>query len=324
MIALPRRHWLAAALALAMAGPRAQALPRIVWVWPGSASGDALRSAAFKQGMRDIGLLAGQHYLLEEHYVDGRYERFAGLMDEVLKRPPAVLMVVTIASVQAAQRATRSVPIVFVTTNDPLGSGLVASLARPGGNTTGLSTQNEDTAIKNLQMLHEILPRARRVAALVNPLNPSGPKIFEQLRNAALALGVELTAFPAQTPQALEAATVAIARHAADALMVIPDAVFYSERERLTAFALKQRLPYFGTNREATEAGGLLSYGQSVAQTFRRSALYVKKILDGARPADLPVEQPTHFELIINLKTAAALGLTIPPSVLLRADEVLP
>ena len=301
----------------------AQSPPRIVFIWPGSASGELPRSSAFKEGLREIGLVQGRHYQLEELYADGQYDRFPAMAAEVMKQPPALIMVVTIASVQAVQQATKTVPIVFVATNDPLGSGLIASYARPGGNTTGLSSQLEDTLIKNLQLLREVLPRAKRIAALVNPGNPSGPKLFEHLRASALGLGIDAVAFDVASPQGLDAALSAMKQYRPDAFLAMPDSMFFSLRGRIGTFIFENRIPSFATGRESAEAGALISYAFAQSDMFRRSATYVQKILAGAKPADLPVEQPTKFELIINLKTARALGLTIPQSLLLRADEVI-
>ena len=311
------------ALMLTSAVAQAQPTPRIAWVWPGSASGEAVRSSAFKQGMRDIGMVEGQHYVLDERYADGQYERFPALTEEVLALKPAILMVVTIESVRVAQQATKTVPIVFVATNDPVGIGLIASYARPGGNSTGLSSQNEDTAVKNVQLLHELLPRAKRFAALVNPGNPSGAKIFEQMRGAARGLGIAAVAVDVSSPQGLDAALGAILQQRPDALLVLPDSMLFSERERIAAFTLKNRLPHIAPSQDHVAAGALMSYGAQQFALFRRSAIYVKKILAGAKPAELPVEQPTTFELVINLKTAKAIGITIPRSLLLRADEVI-
>ena len=318
-----RRASLAALLLCATWPAWALAPPRIAWIWPGTPSGDAVRLAAFSEGMRELGLQEGRDYVLHSSYAQGHYERFAALADEALARKPALVMVNTIASVRAAQQATKTVPIVFVATNDPVGSGLVASLARPGGNSTGLSSQNEDTAIKNLQLMRELLPQARRLAALVNPGNPSGPKIFESVRRAALALGIEAFAVELASPEGLDAAFAQITPRRPDALLAIPDALLLSERERIVALALKHRLPLLATNRETTAAGGLLSYGQPQLEMFRRSAYYAKSILAGAKPADMPVEQPTRFVLIVNLGTARALGLVVPQALLLRADEVI-
>ena len=320
------RRGLVALLLLLPAVPGlAQSPPLIAWIWPGTASGEVPRSAAFKQGLRENGLVHGQHYVLDERYAEGKYERFPAITEEVLARKPAILMVSTITSVRVAQKATRTVPIVFVSTNDPLGSGLIASYARPGGNTTGLSTQNEDVMIKHLQLLREALPGARRVAMLVNPDNPSGRKLFERWRASALALGIDAFAAEVSSPQGLDDAFQAIERGRPEALLSVPDAIFFSERERIATFAAKNRIPRFTSSsaREGTAAGALISYGASQPELFRRAATYVKKILAGARPADLPVEQPTRFELAVNLKTARTLGITIPQAMLLRADEVI-
>ena len=308
---------------LACAVAQAQSTPRIAWVWPGSVSGEAARFAAFNQGMRDIGMVEGQHYVLDKRYADGHYERFPVLTDELLALKPAILMVVTIESVRVAQRATKVVPIVFVSTNDPVGSGLVASYARPGGNSTGLSTQNEDTAVKCVQLLHELLPQAKRFAVLVNPANPSGAKIFEQMRGAARDLGIAAVAVDVSSPPGLDTALGAMLQQRPDALLVSPDSMLFSERERIAAFTLKNRLPHIAMGQGTVAAGALLSYGAQTFALFRRSAIYVKKILAGAKPADLPVEQPTTFALAINLKTAKALGITVPQALLQRADEVI-
>ena len=300
-----------------------QAPPRIAWIWPGSESGELPRSSAFKQGMRENGLVQGQDYILDERYADGNYERFPAITDELLARKPAILMVNTIASVRVAQQATRTVPIVFVATNDPLGSGLIASYARPGGNTTGLSTQNEDVVTKHLQLLRELLPHARRIAVLINPGNPSGPKLFAHLRTSALGLGIDAVAVEVATPQVLDAALGKVAQLRPEALLGVPDAMLASERDRIAAFAIKSRIPSFSTARENAASGALITYGFVQREQFRRAAIYVKRILAGAKPADLPVEQPNKFELVINLKTARALGITIPQELLLRADEVI-
>ena len=313
-----------AALLVALVLPASAQTPaRIARIGPGSAASAVQCLTAFREGMREGGLVEGTHYVLDERYADGNYDRFPALTGELLKRNPALIMVSTIASVRAAQQATKTVPIVFVAVNDPLGSGLVANLARPEGNTTGLSNQAEDTMAKNLQLLREVLPRAARVAVLFNPSNASNPKLLERVRVAAPGLGITVHAFEAAAPGALDAVLGAIAQNRPDALLVLRDAMFADQRDRLAASALKVRIPLFVGQRVMVAAGGLMVYDASVTDQCHRSATYVKKILAGARPADLPVEQPTKFELVINLKTAKALGITIPPSVLLRADEVI-
>ncbi len=296
---------------------------RIGIIVPTSAAANANRLAAFKQGMRENGLIEGQHYVLDVVSADGHYERFPALAQELLQRNPAVLMSSTIAAVRAAQQATRTVPIVMTTVTDPVGTGLVASLARPGGNTTGLSNQTEDTSAKFVEFVREALPRAKHIALLTNPGNASLQKSGEQVRVAALQFGIETRAFEAATPVALDAAFAGIAKERPDALVVLSDAMLNAEPQRISAFALKNRIAAFGTDAPFAEAGSLLSYGPSRLDMVRRSATYVKKILAGAKPADLPVEQPTVIELVINLKTAKALGIKMPQSLLVRAERVI-
>ncbi len=296
---------------------------RIGFIVTPKAAAIATRLAAFKQGMRENGLIEGQHYVLDVVYADGQYERFPALVQELLQRGPAVIMVSTTAAVRAAQQATRTVPIVMTAVNDPVGSGLVASLARPGGNTTGQSTQAEDTAAKFVEFVREALPRAKRIALLINPGNSSHQKMGEQVRAAALKFGIETRAFEAATPAALDAAFAAIAKQQPDALVVVGDSMLNAEAQRISAFALKSRIAAFGSSTDFAEADGLLSYGHSALDLFRRSATYVKKILAGTKPADLPIEQPTKFEMVINLKTAKALGIKIPQALLIQAERVI-
>ena len=290
-----------------------------------AAAAHATRHAAFKQGMRDNGLIEGKDYVLDVVSADGQYERFPALVQELLQRAPAVILVGTIASVRAAQLATRTVPIVMIATNDPVGSGLVASLARPGGNTTGLSTQAEDTNAKFVEFVREALPRAKRIALLINPGNPSHKQLGEQVRAAAFKFGIETRTVEAATPAALDAAFAAIAGQHPDALVVARDAMLLSEPQpqRISAFALKNRIAAFGPDAQFPEAGSLLSYGPSLLDMYRRAATYVKKILAGTKPADLPVEQPIKFEMVINLKTAKALGIKIPQALLIQAERVI-
>lgn len=315
--------WIASALLVLALPAAAQAPARIAIIFPPDAASSATRLASFKQGMRENGLLEGKHYVIDARYAEGNYERFPAITDELLKRNPAVIMVSTIASVRVAQRATKTIPIVFASTNDPVGSGLVASLARPGGNTTGLATQGEDIIPKHVELIHEALPRATRFGVLVNPRNPSGPQLFGRIQAAAAALGITARAFEASSPEALDATFAAIAQHRPDALLMIGDYMFFDQRARISEFALKQRIPHFGGAPEYAASGSFMSYGTSPPAMFRRAGIYVKKILAGTKPADLPVEQPTIFELVVNLKTARALGITVPPIVMLRADRVI-
>ena len=273
--------------------------------------------------MRENGLIEGKHYVLDIVHADGQYERFPALIKELLQREPALILVGTITAVRAAQQATRTVPIVMTGGNDPVANGVVASLARPGGNTTGISNQAEDTTVKFVEFIRESLPRAKRIALLTNPANPSHSKLGEQVRAAALKFGIETRAFEATAPATLDATFAAIAKQHADALVVLRDAMFAGELERISALALKSRIAAFTPVSEFAEAGSLLSYGPSVPDQYRRVAIYVKKILAGTKPADLPVEQPTKFELVLNLKTAKALGIKIPQSLLVRAERVI-
>ena len=296
---------------------------RIGFIVPTNAAEYAARLAAFTQGMRDNGLIEGKHYVLDLVYAEGRYERFPVLFKELLQRAPAVLMASTLAAAHAAQQATRSVPIVIIALSDPVGNGLVASLRRPGGNTTGVSSQIEDTIAKFVEFVREALPRAKRIALLISPGSPSHQKQAEQVRAAALKFGIETRAFESATPEALEATFAAIAKQRPDALVVLRDPVLNAAHRQISTWALKSRVAAFGLNAEFAEAGGLLSYGPSVLGLYRRAAIYVKKILAGTKPADLPVEQPTKFDLVINLKTAKALGIKIPQSLLVRAERVI-
>jgi len=318
-----RRAALAAAL-LALALPAwPQAPARIAWLWPGSAESSVAFLAAFKQGMRENGLSEGRDFVIEQRYGEGKYERFPALVDELLRHEPAVILAVTIASVQAAQKATHDVPIVFVSTNDPVGSGLIASLAQPGGNTTGLSNQNEDLVPKYLELLRETLPRAARIAVFSNPDNPSNARMFERVRASAAGFGMAARKFEAASPAALDATFARIDEYRPDALLIVPDSLFFDQGRRIAAYALKAHLPTFTQQSEMVTAGNLMSYGTQRRELYRRAATYVRKILAGAKPADLPVEQPMKFDLSINLGTARALGLAIPQAVLLRADEVI-
>jgi putative ABC transport system substrate-binding protein len=315
---------LMAALLLAIATPAgAQAPPRIAWIESTSANASGPCISAFKDGMREQGLAEGKQYVLDVSFAEGHYERFPALAKEALLRSPAIIIGGTIASVLAAQQATQTVPILFRGVNDPVGSGLVGNLARPGGNTTGLSNQGEDLMAKYLEFLREILPRAKRVAILFNPDNASHPKMIEQVSASAKGFGIVTQSFGARVPGDLDATFGAIAKYRPDALLLVRDAMFLGESERIATLALKQRLPSFVGVTASVRAGGLLSYSAPQLTTCHRSAYYVKRILEGAKPADLPVEQPTTFDLVINLKTAKALGIKIPQSLLIRAAEVI-
>src|SRR5262245_59265165 len=282
---------------------------------------------AFQQGLRDLGYIEGQNIRIEYRYTDvalqGHPELFTQLAAELVQLKPDVLVVSVTEAALAAKNATSTIPIVMVSVPDPVAAGLVASLARPGGNVTGLSRQTTDIISKTLQLLKEALPETTRVNLLSNPTDPLNSRMVGDAKDAAKLLNVELRIVEARTPAELENAFSAMQVDRATALLAVSGAGFYLNRAQIVGLALRKRLPSVFQNREFVEAGGLLSYGPSTVANYRRAAFFVDRILKGAKPSDLPVEQPTTFELTINLKTAKALGLTIPQSVLGRADQVI-
>jgi putative tryptophan/tyrosine transport system substrate-binding protein len=299
-------------------------VPRVGFLGPRSRSDGTPYLDAFLQGLRELGWVEGQNIAIEYRFAEGRLDRLAALAAELVRLKVDVILAASTPPAVAAKSATSTIPIVMATSADPVELGLVASLARPGGNVTGLSFSVAlDVVGKELELLKETVPKVRRVAVLWNPANPGNTLAMKTLRNTARSLSVQLQLLEARSPNEFEAAFAAMAREGAGALLVVPDSIFGLHRARLQDLAAKSRLPAMYGLREHTEAGGLMSYAVDLRDSFRRSATYVDKILKGAKPADLPVEQPTKFELVINLKTAKALGLTIPQSVLLRADEVL-
>jgi putative ABC transport system substrate-binding protein len=278
---------------------------------------------AFRQGLRALGYAEGQNIAIEQRYAHGVHDRLPDLAAELVRLKVDVIVVDGTATAIVAKAATTTIPIVFTLAGDPVGSGLVASLARPGGNVTGLSNLAAELSGKQLQLLKEAVPGASQIAILYNPVNPAMAPALDGARAAARALAVQLQVLEVRRPNELGSAFSAMARGRAGALLTLPDAIFATERVRLLEFAAKSRLPVIFSQRQDVEAGGLMSYGPNFPDQFRRAASYVDKILKGAKPGDLPVEQPTKFELVINLKTAKALGLKIPQSILVRADEVI-
>jgi putative ABC transport system substrate-binding protein len=270
--------------------------------------------------MRERGYVEGQTVVFEARGADGSSERLATLAAELVRLKVDVIVTSTSAAVQAVRRAAATIPVVM-TSGNPLETGLVASLARPGGNVTGLTTLSVELSAKRLELAREIVPGASRVAILGAGTAASGLYVRET-QAAARALGVRLHVVSAPSPAELDGAFSKIARERPAALLVIPSPVFFGERGRLAALAVTHRLPTVYASREWVEAGGLIAYGANLADLFRRAAGYVDRILKGARPGDLPIEQPTKFDLVVNARTAKALGLTIPPSVLSRADVV--
>ena len=279
---------------------------------------------SFRQGLRELGWIEGQNIAIESRWADGKFERLPGLAAELVQIKVDVIVAVVTQASLAAKHATQTIPIVMVGVGDPLGSGLVASLARPGGNVTGPSSMLADVSGKQLALLKETIPKASAVAVLWNPANPVWQAAaLRETEAAARALGLRLQLLEARGPDELEAAFAAMTRERAGALFVPADIIFARHAQQIADLAARNRLPAMYGFREHVEAGGLMSYAADFAVMFRRAAVYVDKILKGARPGELPVEQPTKFELVINLKTARALGLTIPQSILLRADEVI-
>jgi putative ABC transport system substrate-binding protein len=279
---------------------------------------------AFRQGLRELGWVEGQNIVIDYRFAEGRFDRLPDLAAELVRLKVDIIVAATTPAAAAAKKATETIPIVMISVGDPVGLGLIASLARPGGNATGLSySVGLETIGKGLELLKETVPKVRRVAILSNPANPFQPLAISEVNVAARSLGLQLQLLEARGPNDFDGAFAAMATERVGALLVVADSMFLLHRTRLADLAARSRLPAAYGTRENVEAGGLMSYGASVRDLYRRSAAYVDKILKGAKPGDLPVEQPTKFELVINLKAAKALGLTIPPSVLGRADEVI-
>jgi putative ABC transport system substrate-binding protein len=274
----------------------------------------------FFQGLQDLGYVEGQNTVFEGRYYGDNLDQLPALAAELVRLQVDVILAAAPPAPEAARRATSTIPIVMANHADPVGSGLVASIARPGGNVTGLSMQSPDMRVKQLELLKEILPRLTRVAFLRNPAIPLDVR---ELEAAARSLGIRAQMVEARAPNEIEGAFRAAREERAGALSVLAGSMFFAHRALIAELAVKSRLPTVYLLREHAEAGGLLTYGIDVRDSFRRAAGYVDRILRGAKPGDLPIEQPTKFELVINLKTAKALGLSIPRSVLLRADQVI-
>jgi len=277
--------------------------------------------AGLEQGLREQGYVPGQNVVVELRATDGSVDQLPGLAEELMRSRVDVVLASAAPAAMAVKRTTVSVPVIFVGVVDPVALGLVSSLARPGGNITGLATSAADLAGKRLELLREIVPRLRRVAVLWHPANPTNPIQLKGAQAAARTLGVQLELVSIQGPGDFDAPAKTV--RGADGLLSLESPLFTTYRARIAELAARSRLPAVFSQREYVEAGGLMAYGTDFHDLFRRAGRYVDKILKGSKPADLPVEQPTKFELLINMKTANALGLTIPQSVLLRADEII-
>jgi putative ABC transport system substrate-binding protein len=325
-----KRREFIAGLAGAAAWPlvaRAQqaAVPVIGFVNVGSAEPVARYMSAFRKGLGETGYVEGQNVLVEYHWLDGQYDRLTALMADLVSRRVAVIATPgTTAGSIAAKAATATIPIVFGASDDPVKDGLVASLARPGGNATGSNYFSVGLVAKRLELLHELVPKAVRVAVLLNQANgPIAETILQHVQEAARTIRLQIHVVNASTSNEIDAAFAALARERPDALFVSPDAFFTSRRAQLAALAARERIPAAYGNRDFIAIGGLMSYAADTAEMFRQTGVYTGKILSGAKPADLPVVQSIKFELVINLTTARVLGLAIPETLLATADEVI-
>jgi ABC-type uncharacterized transport system substrate-binding protein len=278
---------------------------------------------AFRRGLRELGYVEGHNFTIEYRTADGRPERFPGLAAELVRLKVDVILTRGTPAVMAAKNATGTIPVVMAASADPVLSGVVSSLARPGGNVTGLSADVVEVSGKRLELIREVAPGVSRVAALFNMSNPNDALQWKEMESAAPSLRLQLQLLDVRKPGDFAGAFDAAVKARAGALVVGIDALTWANHRSIVDLAAKRRLPAMYAGREFVDAGGLIAYGVSYPHLYHRAATYVDKILKGAKPADLPVEQPTKFELVINLKTARALGLTIPPSLLQRADEVI-
>jgi putative ABC transport system substrate-binding protein len=298
-------------------------IPQIGYLSYGSAEIDKSLLAALQQGLQELGYLEGRNIVIEQRYAAGRSEKFSELLAELIRLKPDVLVAAGDPAAHAAKKATSVIPIVMVTSPDPVGTGLIASLAHPGGNVTGLSDFHGGVITKRLEVLKEVAPLMSRVAVLLNPANRSNPLQLKDIQAAAPAFRVTIIAFEVQGPDDIDDTFATIGKKRPGALLVVGDRLFATHQKRIFEFVSKIRLPAIYSQRGYVDAGGLMSYGTNFADQYRRAANYVDKILKGAKPADLPVEQPIKFEFVINLKAAKQIGLTIPPNVLARADKVI-
>jgi len=310
------------ALSVPAQAQQAKKTPRIGFLMPGSRPTYSMRIEAFRNGLRELGYNEGQNIAIEWRFAEGKSDRLAGLAADLVRSKVDVIVTSTTPVTQAALQATRTIPIVMAASADPVGTGLVASLARPGGNITGLSMLGPDSDGKALEILQETLPKVTRIAFLWDPANAGMASRLRTLEIVAQTLRLQIQSLEVRTSSELESTLESAVSNRAGALFV-PAGLASVYRKRIVEFAAKKRLPAMYNDSESADAGGLMSYGVYLPALFHRAAVYVDKILKEAKPAYLPVEQPTKFELVINLKTAKQIGLTIPPNVLARADRVI-
>jgi len=298
-------------------------LPRVGYLGTSSASLEPELVKAFREGLRDLGYVEGQNILIEYRWAEGNYQRFPDLVADLVNLKVDLILTAGTPGALAAKRATQTIPVVMAVTGDAVGTGLVSSLARPGGNLTGLTTMVPDLEGKRLEILREVVPKLTTLVVLLNTANPLTAIQWKQTKISAETLGIQLQPVELRRPEEFKDAFAKVARQRPDGITMVADRFLLAHRTQIVDFVAKTRLPAMYPYRDFVVAGGLMSYAPSYEDLFRRAATYVDKILKGAKPADLPVEQPTKFELVINLKAAKTLGLTIPASVLARAGEVI-
>jgi putative tryptophan/tyrosine transport system substrate-binding protein len=301
---------------------QAKKVPRIGYLTAASASAMVPRANAFRQGLRELGYVEGKNILIEYQYADGKLDRLPALAAELVRLNIDIIVSGGPAATRPAREATSTIPIIMAQDGDPVGNGFVASLAQPGGNITGLSTIVPEMSGKRLELLKEIIPKLSRVAVFGNSSDPGNARVLKETELAAAAFGLKLQYIEVVSLADIETAFRSASKGRADAVLLIPNPILTPHRALVADLAVKSRLPVI-YDTQYVEAGGLMTYGVNLPDLDRRAATYVDKILKGAKPADLPVEQPTKFEFIINLKAAQQIGLTIPPNVLARADKVL-
>ena len=322
----PYRRKVLIGLAASIAAPgmlHGQTVPRVAVLAPGSRGSHGSYVEAFRKGMQELGYAEGRNVAYDIRWTEGRIEPLPEILRDVLRLNPTVIVAQSSPAVQAAKAATATVPIVIASAGDPIAQGLVTSLVRPGGNITGISLLVEETIAKEIELLHQVVPNATRVALLVNPLNPFYRSVLPRIEAAAEKLKVRLLRTDITNAEGLDAGLAAVAAHRPQALIVTSDSVFGTHRKQIIEFTARNRIPTMYAWGEAVNEGGLMSYVPSMSWRYHRAASYVGRILKGANAGDLPMEQPTRFELVVNQKTAKALGITIPQSVLVSADRVI-